>query len=67
MRQVIYFDKNDKNYNSRALSTVGDFTNSSVHVIDNWAEDGYIWIPYNYAEENFGDMWAFDILLKSKP
>jgi DNA-binding NarL/FixJ family response regulator len=38
MRQVIYFDKNDKNYNSRALSTVGDFTNSSVHVIDNWAE-----------------------------
>lgn len=38
MRQVIYFDKNDKNYNSRALSTVGDFTNSSIHIIDTWPE-----------------------------
>ena len=32
---------------------------------DDWGELGYFWIPYAYADENFSDMWTFDIVLKS--
>lgn len=32
---------------------------------DDWAEGGYFWVPYAYSDENFSDMWTFDILLKS--
>ena len=64
---------NDNNIlGSHAMCVVGYDDTKSMFIVRNsfgtdWAEDGYIWIPYNYAEENFGDMWAFDILLKSKP
>jgi DNA-binding NarL/FixJ family response regulator len=37
MRQVIYFDTNDKNYNRENLSSVGEFTNSKIDVVDSWA------------------------------
>lgn len=32
---------------------------------DDWGEGGYFWIPYEYADANFSDMWTFDVLLKS--
>jgi DNA-binding NarL/FixJ family response regulator len=38
MRQVIYFDKNDKNYNRENLSSVGEFTNSKIDVVNSWSE-----------------------------
>ena len=38
MRQVIYFDKNDKNYNKENLSSVGEFTNSRIDVVDSWTD-----------------------------
>jgi hypothetical protein len=31
---------------------------------DDWGEGGYFWIPYEYADANFSDMWAFSLLLK---
>jgi C1A family cysteine protease len=30
---------------------------------DDWAEGGYFWVPYAYSDENFSDMWVFDVLL----
>lgn len=57
---------------SHAMCVVGYDDNKSMFIVRNsfgsdWGENGYIWIPYRYAELNFEDMWAFDILLKSKP
>lgn len=57
---------------SHAMCIVGYDDGKSMFIVrnsfgPNWGEKGYIWIPYNYAEQHFGDMWAFDILLKSKP
>lgn len=31
---------------------------------DDWGEGGYFWVPFVYADENFSDMWTFDVLLK---
>jgi C1A family cysteine protease len=31
---------------------------------DDWGEGGYFWIPYEYSDANFSDMWAFSLLLK---
>jgi C1A family cysteine protease len=31
---------------------------------DDWGENGYFWVPYAYGNENFSDMWVFDVLLK---
>jgi C1A family cysteine protease len=28
---------------------------------NDWGELGYLWIPYAYSDENFSDMWAFDV------
>ena len=38
MRQVIYFDKNNKNYNKENLSQVGEFTNSTIATVGSWTE-----------------------------
>lgn len=32
---------------------------------DDWGEGGHVWVPYNYADQNFSDMWTFDVLMKS--
>lgn len=34
---------------------------------NDWGESGYFWIPYTYADENFSDMWAFDVDLNGIP
>jgi C1A family cysteine protease len=31
---------------------------------DDWGEGGYFWVPYEYADANFSDMWAFSLLLR---
>jgi C1A family cysteine protease len=31
---------------------------------DDWGDKGQCMIPYKYAEQNFSDMWAFDIQVK---
>ena len=33
---------------------------------DDWGEGGYFWIPYEYSDANFSDMWAFSLLLKEQ-
>jgi C1A family cysteine protease len=30
----------------------------------NWCMNGYCWIPFDYAQDNFMDMWTIDIELK---
>jgi C1A family cysteine protease len=30
----------------------------------NWCINGYCWIPFDYADDNFMDMWTIDIELK---
>jgi C1A family cysteine protease len=30
---------------------------------DDWGEGGYFWVPFVYADENFSDMWTFDVKL----
>ena len=29
-----------------------------------WGDQGYCWIPFEYADKNFSDMWAFNIQVK---
>ncbi len=32
---------------------------------EDWGEEGYFWVPFDYAERDFMDNWAFDIELLS--
>lgn len=36
MRQIIYFDTLNKEYNSEVLSSVSDFTNSKIEIVHSW-------------------------------
>jgi C1A family cysteine protease len=29
-----------------------------------WGNQGYCWIPFEYADKNFTDMWSFNISVK---
>lgn len=59
----------DNAIGSHAMCIVGYDNVKQLFLLRNsfgndWAEGGYFWIPYTYADENFSDMWAFDIDLK---
>lgn len=55
---------------SHAMCIVGYDDTQQLFLLRNsfgndWGEDGYMWVPYAYADENFSDMWVFDVDLKS--